>query len=127
MSKKSFLRSVILGCAALLAGCQDTQPQQFSYFKDSVKNRVFVVQMRDQASSDQVLQLAKARMNTAGQFTAVYVFEVNVPAPVYDVSQSASFPDAMDAMHLPGMDGWRWLYLVKPSGQVEFTDRANAS
>lgn len=119
--------AVLSGAVSVAIMARDDMPvnRQVGYFKDSLRNRVFILQFDEPATAEQALELAKHQLNTAGQITMVYIY-ADYANPIDRVTLAKDYWSATQTMHEPPVPGWQWRYVISPVGDSTFTDCVRA-
>ena len=105
-----------------LAGCQNEKPyEQIGYFKDDMPNRVFQLQAKEGATSNDLIDVLAQLPHTAGQMTIAFIFGNGVGELTDRVTHQRSFVDANAAV-LDGQIEWQWWARISPDGEYTFID-----
>lgn len=108
--------------ALSLAGCAPDDPfERIGYFKDDLRNRVFVIEATGPVTADQAREHAEGLPQTEGAQTVGYIFEAGTD-PADPVTTARDVVAAHDAMFDGPGPTWRWRYLRAPNGQTTFID-----
>jgi hypothetical protein len=99
--------------AFLLVGCgeADATVTQVGYFKSSVNDRIFTARLSSDASEEDARIFGESRPHTAGQMTAVYIYENEAVIPADGVTLANSVFEVNDVLELPNVSSWRFVYM----------------
>lgn len=109
----------LLPALATLAACQNETTRQISYFKDDTRNRVYLVEMLQPLTPDQLIDIGSAKMNSDGHRTIVFFFKAGSAPDGDPISALPSFGDVMGKMTTPELSGYAFRYDKMPTGAEE--------
>ena len=118
------MRLSLVFAALLLVGCDEADPMvtQVGYFKSSVNDRIFTARLSGDASEEDARIFGESRPHTAGQMTAVYIYENEAVIPADGVTRANSVSEVNDVLELPNLSSWRFVYMRYRNGNFEFVD-----
>jgi hypothetical protein len=110
--------------AIMLVSCgeADSEVQQVGYFKSSTNDRIFTARLSKEGSEEDALKFSESKPHTAGQMTAVYIYESEAVIPADGVTLANSVFEVNDALNLPSLSSWRFVYMRYRKGNFEFVD-----
>lgn len=108
----------------LIAACRDSDPfDQVAYFRGDNRNRVYVLTAPVGTQAGVVQDRVEALFNTAGRFTAVFVFETSTAPPgIQAVTLASDYMAAIDLAYSERFSGWRWRFVRTPTGETNWID-----
>ena len=94
------MRMSLVFAAFLLVGCDeaDSMVTQIGYFKSSVNDRIFTARLSSDASEEDARIFGESRPHTAGQMTAVYIYENEAVIPADGVTLANSVFEVNDVL-----------------------------
>jgi len=118
------MRLSLVFAAFLLVGCDeaDSMVTQIGYFESKVNDRIFTARLSKDASEEDARVFGESRPHTAGQITAVYIYENEAEIPADGVSLARSVFEVNDNLDNPNLSSWRFVYMRYRNGNFEFVD-----
>jgi hypothetical protein len=118
------MRLSLVFAALLLVGCDEAEPMvtQVGYFKSSVNDRIFTARLSKDASEKDARVFGESRPHTAGQMTAVYIYENDSEIPADGVTLARSVFEANENLANSNLSSWRFVYMRYRNGNFEFLD-----
>ena len=118
------MRLGLVFAAFLLVGCDEADPMvtQVGYFKSSVNDRIFTARLSSDASEEDARIFGESRRHTAGQMTAVYIYENEAVIPADGVTRANSVFEVNENLANPNLSSWRFVYMRYRNGNFEFVD-----
>ena len=116
------MRFGLLLAALLLVGCKESEPnvQQIGYFKSSTSDRIFTARLSENVEEEDARSFGESRPHTAGQMTAVYIYKNEAVIPADGVTFASSVFDANEALHLPSLSSWKFVFMRYRNGSSVF-------
>ena len=123
------MRLTLVFAAIVLVGCDEPDPKvtQVGYFKSSVNDRIFTARLSKDGSEEDARIFGESRPHTAGQMTAVYIYESEAEIPSDGVTLASSVFEVNENLALPNLSSWRFVYMRYRNGNFEFVDCESAA
>lgn len=115
-------RITALVLVASLAGCvgPSAPPSPFhqeGYFRDSLKNRVYSISMKNEMSKQDIMNDGMTKPFERGQVTAAYYFEPTAVPPRDGLTLAKTFLDANSALYDDkSTSPWRYAFMRSFTG-----------